>query len=348
MALPRRFMFRTLVGLALVLALGGSAGATDQAGQAKATVQPDAKPRVVAAQPSTRLLIFTGFTRARAKLRLVSEVSARCQKVFYDVGDTIGPGGVFAKLDDTFIKLELEANRVDQKRLASRVNYLQKDTARYRNLVKRGSEAPSRLDRQEDELTRATLQLAALKTQAKILTERLERHVIKAPPGWRVIERKVEPGQWVALGGQLGLVGDFRTLLVPLALSPEEFSQLRGLKGDIKVSLPHLGKDVSAKLERLSPAFDPVTRKIGVELELGPGLREKRGGLRVNLALKVPDPSQAVLLPAKAVSERYQEHWVTRQDGQQVRVLFLGPGPKGLVRVSSPQIKPGQHFLLKP
>jgi RND family efflux transporter MFP subunit len=326
---------RLLLGAGLVLALAVPAPAEKPA------------PQVVVAQPSSRVLTFTGFTRARAKLRLVSEVSGRCTRVYYDVGETIGPRGVFADLDATFTRLDLEANQVEQRRLAGRVAYLQKDTDRYRALVKRGSEAPSRLDRQEDDLAQATLQLAALKIQAKILAERLARHRIKAPPGWRVIERRVEPGQWVATGSQLGLVGDFRTLLVPLALSPDEYGQLRRLHGDISVLLPHLGITVPAKLERLNPAFDPATRKIVLELELGPGLNEKRGGLRAELALTVPDPAGAVLLPPGAVTERYQEHWVTRSDGRQVRVVFLGPGPNGLVRVASPQIQPGQHFLLR-
>ncbi len=323
------------LGLCLALALPAAA----------APAQP-APARVVRAEAATRPLVFSGFTRARAKLRLVSEVAGRCLKVNYDLGDTIGPQGVFAVLDDTFVRLDLQTNQLEQKRLASRVAYLDKDATRYRNLVKRGSEAPSKLDRLDEDLAQARLQLEALKTQAQTLAERLARHIIKATPGWRVIERKVEPGSWVAAGGELALLGDFRTLLVPLALSPDEFAILREKGGKLTVSLPHLGIRVPAKLERLSPAFDPVTRKIGLELELGPGLPEKRGGLRVELTLTAPDPSGAVLLPAGAVSERYQENWVTRADGTPLRVVVLGPGPEGTLRVSAPQLKPGQKFLL--
>lgn len=325
----------------LCLALALPAGAAPpSAGTAPAGA------RVVAALPATQPLVFSGFTRARAKLRLVSETAGRCLKVNYDLGDTIGPKGVFAVLDDTFVRLELQANKVEQDRLTSRVAYLAKDADRYRNLVKRGSEAPSKLDHLDQDLTQARLQLEALKTQAAILSERLARHVIKASPGWRVIARKVEPGQWVAVGGEVALLGDFRTLLVPMALSPGEFAILEKLAKDIKVSLPHLGLTVPAKLERFSPAFDPATLKIAVELELDQGLADKRGGLRVELTLTAPDPSGAVLLPPGAVNERYQENWVTRADGKPLKVVVLGPGPGGTLRLSSPQIKPGQKFLL--
>ncbi|MBU4573783.1 MAG: hypothetical protein KUA39_15330, partial [Desulfarculus sp.] len=165
----------------LCLCLALPAGAAPPA----AEKTPDSG-RAAVALPATRPLVFSGFTRARAKLRLVSEVAGRCQKVNYDVGGTIGPAGVFAVLDDTFTRLDLKSNQVEQKRLVSRVAYLDKDAQRYRNLVKRGSEAPSKLDRLDEELTQASLQLEALKTQAAILSERLSRHVIKAPPGWRV------------------------------------------------------------------------------------------------------------------------------------------------------------------
>ncbi|MCF8043525.1 MAG: efflux RND transporter periplasmic adaptor subunit [Desulfarculaceae bacterium] len=337
--MPPLGSFFVILSLCLGLALpaGAAPPAADKAPEGA---------RIVQALAATRPLVFSGFTRARAKLRLVSEVAGRCQKVNYDVGGTIGSKGVFAVLDDTFTRLDLKSNQVEQKRLVSRVAFLDKDAQRYRNLVKRGSEAPSKLDRLDEELTQARLQLEALKTQAAILGERLSRHVIKAPPGWRVIERRVEPGSWVAAGGQVALLGDFRTLLVPLALSPDEFAILARQAKQIKVSLPHLGVSVPAKVERLSPAFDPATRKIAVELELGPEVSYKRGGLRVELTLTAPDPSGAVLLPAGAVTERYQENWVTRVDGKSLRVVVLGPGPGGALRVSSPQIKPGQKFLL--
>lgn len=309
-----------------------------------AQAEPSPGP-VFVARPAQQVQTLTGFTRERARLRLISEVSGRCQKVLYDVGDTLGPKGVFAVLDDTFVVLELEANQVEQERLASRVAYLSKEAGRYRALVQKHSEAPSKLDRLEDDLAQASLSLKALKTQRKVLKERLARHTIKAPVGWKVIERQVEPGQWVNVGAPVAQLGDFRTLMVPLALDPQQYHLLRRDPGPLTVYLPDQKLTLPAQLSRLSPAFDPATRKVALELELNKGLKEHRGGLRVEFQLSAPDPSGAVLLPPAAVQERYQEHWLTREGGAQVRVVLLGPGPQGLVRVSAPQVKPGQRFI---
>jgi len=161
----------------------------------------------------------------------------------------------------------------------------------------------------------------------------------------------VEPGEWVAVGKHLGKAGDFRTLLVPFALSPEEYRALKNLKGPIELVLPGEGQNtisLKASMARISPAFDPETRKINVELAVTETLSENRGGLRAELTLGVPDPSGAVLIPAAAVAERYEEFWLTRANGERVRVLFLGDGPDNTYRVRASELNAGDEFRVNP
>ncbi len=305
-----------------------------------------ASPPGFLARPATRRVVLTGFTRARARMKLISEVSGRCLEVRAQVGQAIAPDGVFARLDPIFVRLELEANQVEQARLASRVAYLQKEVKRSRNLVRRRSQAQSKLDRLEDQLQQARYRLKALAIAARTLRQRIERFRITAPAGWRVIERLLEPGQWVARGMVVGVAGDFHTLYVPLALSYPQLQALRARAGRLRLRLPELDRRVPARLARVSPAFDPVTRKIKLDLALDGGQAGIRGGLRAELTLEMPDPSGAVLVPAAALSRRYQEYWLTRADGSQVRVLLLGEGPGGSKRVAGAGVKPGQRFRL--
>ncbi len=325
--------------LLLLLAILTSAGAWPAPAVAAA-------PRSFVAREATRRVVLTGFTRARARIKLTSEVSGRCLAVEAEVGQAIATDGVFARLDDVFVRLELEANRVEQARLASRVAYLEKEVKRSRSLVRRRSQAQSKLDRLEDQLHQARYRLKALAVAARTLEERRRRFALTAPAGWRVIQRLVEPGQWVPRGMVVGVVGDFHSLRVPLAVSPRQLQALRARAGRLHLRLPELDRRVPARLDRVSPAFDPATRKIKLELAIDGGLPEMRGGLRVELTLEMPDPSGAVLVPAAALSRRYQEYWLTRPDGSQVRVLLLGEGPNGNKRVAGAEVKPGQRFRL--
>lgn len=296
-----------------------------------------------AAKPAVRTVTLTAFTRARTEMTLVSEVSARCVEVLADVGDDIGENGVFARLDDTFVRLDLDANLVEQEKLKSRVAYLEKEVGRYRDLASREHVSQSVLDKLEQDLDQARLALDGLKTACAALREKLARHTVRAPRGWTVIERSVEPGEWVSPGTPLARLGDYSQLVVPFALSPEEYDRVIS-QNPLVLNLSETGRKVSARILRTDPTFDPQTRKIGVDLVVTEKLPRQRGGVRVELAIVLPDPSGAVLVPEYALEERFEEFWLTRENGDQVRVVKLGPGPGSTVRVLSPEVSPGDRF----
>jgi RND family efflux transporter MFP subunit len=282
---------------------------------------------------------------------IVSEEAGRCVKAFADVGEEIKKDGVFALLDTTFIDLSLRKNRVEQERLRNLIAYNTKEVRRYEELVERETAAQSTLDSLQNKLDQAQFQIQTLQVQRAELKERQRRHKIKVPPGWSIIERTVEPGEWVSMGSSLGKAGDFRSLIVPFSMSPEEYSALKRLKGEVELLLPDLDEKplaVKASPERISPAFDPETRKINVELVVAGNLPERRGGLRTELSLEIPDPSGAVLVPSSAVAERYEEFWLTRVNGDRVRVFFLGDGPNNTYRVRSVELRPGDRLKAKP
>ncbi len=306
---------------------------------------------VFAAMPAMRVISLIGYTRARHTMEIVSEESGRCAKVTADVGDRIGSEGVFAILDTTFIDLAIKKNEVNQKRLDNLIAYHTKEVRRYKELVESETAAESKLDSLENIRDQAVFEIQDLKVQEAELKERKARHHIKIPNGWTVTERTVEPGEWVSVGERLGRAGDFSSLLVPFSLSPEEYNALKKQNSSIRLFFPDEGEAgvaLEASLERISLAFDPETRKINVDLTVTRGLSNKRGGLRAELTLMVPDPSGAVLVPAAALVERYEEFWLTRHNGEKVRVVFLGNGPQGTIRVRSPEISHGDKFKLKP
>ncbi|MDY6837370.1 MAG: HlyD family efflux transporter periplasmic adaptor subunit [Thermodesulfobacteriota bacterium] len=306
---------------------------------------------IFAARPAARQVTLIGYTRARHVMDIVSEESDRCVKVAADVGDTIGEGGIFCVLDTTFMDLSIEKNRVDQERVENRITYEIKEVRRFEELVGRESAAQSKLDELQNRVDQSRFELETLKTEEAHLKERRERHIIRVPTGWTITERTVEPGQWVQAGALLGKAGDFRKLLVPFSLSPEEYNAVRRLRGPAKLRFPDEGQEgtlLEAELERISPAFDPETRKISVDLSVQEGLSHMRGGLRAVLVLEVPDGSGTVLVPTSALSERYEALWLTREDGEQVRVVLLDHGPQNTSRVRSAEVKPGERFKVRP
>ena len=316
-----------------------------------------APAKVCTARPARQQITLTGFTRARAVLSLTAEVPGRVEQVTADVGDTIAPDGVFARIDPTLTRLELAAKQVAIRQIRRTIEYDTRQVERYRQLLHAKSSSRVHLDELLLKRDRSRLQLEQLQTEILRLQEVLDRHTIKAPPGWRIMQRQVEPGQWVAAGTVLATAGDYRDLVVPLAVTVEELTSMQ--KADhIPLRFPELGKDGRGMLQKISPAFDPTSRKVRVEILLQPRTLEllplRQGGLQVEVRVAIADPMHAFLVPRAAVTERYEEHWLTREDGSGLRVIVLGPAGGSrqehdpLLRITSPELRAGDRFLLSP
>ncbi|NOQ45115.1 MAG: HlyD family efflux transporter periplasmic adaptor subunit, partial [Desulfobulbaceae bacterium] len=167
----------------------------------------------------------------------------------------------------------------------------------------------------------------------------------------------VEPGEWITAGIPLAKAGDYRTLIVPVALSPKELHSLQSTP-TVPLILPGNKQTGAGYIYRISPEFDPTTRKTKVDIALSPEtlatLPRKRGGLRLEIPLTLPDPMQAFMVPVNAVEERYEENWLTRNNGDRLRVIVLGPAlspdkdDRPWLRITSPEITEGDIFLLTP
>lgn len=302
------------------------------------------------AQQSVTLI---GFTRARTKLDLSPEMSGRVEQVFADIGEPIPTHGHFACLDRTFINLEIESNRAEVARTKVDIDYFRKQVDRYQKLVSQNSSSQIQLDDHARSLEIARQQLRILKTKGRELAERKKRHCISAPAGWRVIEREIEPGEWVNKGDPTGKVGNFSELLIPFAVSMPEFKALQKAGDNIQINMPDLNVREPASLEKISPGFDEQSRKIKLVLAIDGAKEKYRGGLRAQLSLKIPDENNTFILPVGALDERYEQYWLQRENGERIKVVYLGKDDQQgnrddvMVRISSPLVKPGDKFILR-
>jgi RND family efflux transporter MFP subunit len=304
----------------------------------------DPAPALATAEPAERSITLSGFTRPRAEVPLVAETSGRVVEVYADIGDRVGPDGGFARIDDTFIRLDRDENEVQQERLRAQIEYDEREVQRYQELARQSNASASQLDALQQALRNNGHELRALEVRERILDERLARTRVGTPEGWRITARMVEPGQWVREGETLGQAADFSTLLVPFALTPEQFEALESQSEDLSLLLPDRAISLPAQVHRTNPGFDPQTRKIAVELAFSEPVEHARGGLRAELDLRLPERSGAVSVPRAALEKSYEEYWLTREDGTRLPVLLLGPDgdSPARVRVTAPGLEPGQ------
>ena len=311
---------------------------------------PMAAEDIIQPQPYQRQILLTGFTRAKQIITVSSEVAGKCLKVFVDTGDSIPSSGQLAAIDATFIDLDIRANKLAQEKIQLQLANEKKTLQRYTTLHGQKSVPQATLDEVSLNAELHQIALQNLRNEQRRLEEQQARHIVQAPPSWQVIERLVEPEEFVQPGQPIARLGDYRQVIVPLALSINELESLRQIK-DIAVLMPDLNTTLTGKIYRISPEFDATTKKVPVELILqtqsGPTSVMLRGGLRVQLHLSLQEKSSAFLLPLSAIIQRYDAHWVVRSDGQREKVLFLGISQDGLSGIISAKNLTTNDKLLK-
>lgn len=312
---------------------------------------------ILVVQRAKKEITLTGFTRGKTTVTVSSEVSGKVIRVNYDVGQVIDKKP-FYEIDPTFIDFQINSTlksvkklKISLKRSNSRVAYLKKEFKRIDILHKGDRATEVRRDAAAEELEQAKLEResiamdkAVLETTLKELRERKSRHSVFAPQGWIVVQKIVEQGEIVSSGTPLARIADYRTLVVPLAVSGEEFSAIKKLPKDFEARLEE--KPVKASVHWINPEFNEKTRKLSIELILAGYDKEKRGGLSFSLPLKIY--TEGLLVPKAAVTNRYDNPRVTTEEtGETINVMILGEFGDSLVIAEHEKLFVGMELKTK-
>lgn len=300
-------------------------------------------------QPYKRSTLLSGFTYPRQTINVSSEVAGKCLAIHADIGEAVPPPGILVEIDATYIRLDTEANRLEQARLERQLVTEKKTLQRYTTLLEKNSSTQAKLDEVQLSADLHELTLKNLDNQYQRLQETLTRHKIEVPAGWLLIERMIEPGEYVVPGQILGKLGDFRQLIIPFALSFDELEALQGMQ-EITVFLPDLEIETKAEIYRVSPSFTETSKKIPVDLIIEsshPGTAQAiRGGLRAEIRLQLEAKSSSYILPLSAVINRYDAYWVMDEQQRRIKVIYLGTtDDRASAIVSSPELGSGKKLL---
>lgn len=309
---------------------------------------------------ATKLKVLRGYTRASGSVALTAEVGGRVIAVNYEVGQAVG-SKPFVQIDTTFVDLSIENAEKQLQRLSasmqraeSNVRYLEKEFGRLEKLFRQGRASEARYDASEQQLLQGRLELdavsaerGALNVTIRELKEKRRRHSVRPRRGWVITGRLVEPAEVVAPGQPLGRASDFKSLVVPLAVSLDELRAIKASGGTLAGRLE--GRPVTSRLNWQNPDFDERTRKSAVELALiNTAGMDPRGGLSFELPLNVR--AEGLLVPRAAVSWRYENPRVMvrvagQPMGRTVSLIVIDESGDDLVVAADGSLNPGDELF---
>lgn len=306
--------------------------------------------QTAALEPYTRVITVTGFTEPASTVKIASEVAGKIREITVDVGDIVPDDGYIALLDDTFVQLEIEKNRISVRQLQQQLSFEKKTLARFESLISKNSTAQANYDEAKVNATILELRLLNLEKEALILKEQLERHSLRGYEGWQVTQRFAEPGEVVSVGQPLLELADFSKLAVKYSLSIEELGLLQNSR---VLKLPEIDTEVEFEIDSISPVSDPLTRKVDVELILQGNPLERqqplRGGLRCVLQLNGKAEKDLYRIPLSAIESRYEAHWLTDTEGNRIKIVLVDiEHDGGLAVITGENMAEGKLYVLNP
>lgn len=291
---------RALAGLSVLILASCSPDGDEPGGTvASSAAVPVVLHRVGAA--SDGVFQASGTVRLRRETPLAFVTDGRVRSVFVREGDLVAAGALLASLDRTAI--DAAAVSAD-----ARASQAAAELSRQRALLRQGWVSKARVEAAE-----AAARAAGADRTAARFTQRFA--TIAAPAEGIVLARLAEPGQTLAAGAPVILLGEFASgfvLRVPLSAA-----QVAGLERGVSATVQFrdgAAPSMAARAIEIAGRADPRTGTFQVEFAL-PASPALRSGLIADVRLPQTRNAAPLIVPASALfAARADEGFVWRFD----------------------------------
>ncbi len=231
-------------------------------------------------------LATTGTIRANEEVEIVSEISGKIARIFFDEGSRVAAGELLLKIDDS----ELAAER---QRALYRLDLAERAEARQRQLLDDGVISSETYDV-------ALGQLNVLRAELQLIDAQLLKTEIRAPFSGVIGLRWVSPGSYLSSQTRIASLNDLDPVKLDFTV-PEKYSALMKVGEKISFAVEGFDRTFRGTVYAIEPSVDTLTRSLRVRARCpnSDGALIPGGFANVDLVLRsVPD---ALTVPSIAV-----------------------------------------------
>jgi RND family efflux transporter MFP subunit len=307
----------------------------------------------------------TGSLRAISRAQVAALEDGRIVTVLVREGARVTKGDVLARLDDRRLRAQIAESEATLKATQAIIDQRRAELAkadqghkRANQLVQRRVVSQQDYDHAEADASVARARLTAaerertqIESQRQLLQVRLDDTTIAAPFDGYVVERHVEPGEWVRPGDAIVTLVSAGTIEAWLEV-PERFAgDVAQATTPITVEVPAVGQSIAARQSKRVPQMDPRARTFFVVVELSDHAGLLTPGMAVSAWVPVGPRSTQLTVPGDAVIRDAASAFVYKvhQDSGgghavrvPVRVLFQVAGK---VAVVAQDLRPNDYVV---
>jgi len=331
---------------AVSVVLAGLAATTASACTETSKTRDDSRPPApvevgaVKREPIELRRTYNGTVEAPARFVVAPNVGGRVERLTVDLGDAVERGQLVAELqDDEFRQLaaqaaaDLTVARANRDRVENDLAVARRELKRIETLRERGVSSEAQLDsaRAEELQRRADLEVAEaqiVRARSALEAARTRLGYTRVTADWSggndervVAQRHVSAGASVAENDPMFTIVQLAPILAVIYVAEREYALLRPDQRATLRTDAHPGETFEAKVDRISPVFEPGSRQARVELRLENGDRRLKPGMFARVTVSLRRVDDAVVVPFHAITTRddRQGVFVLADDGSRVR-----------------------------
>ncbi|GAB3555188.1 efflux RND transporter periplasmic adaptor subunit [Spirosoma fluminis] len=266
--------------------------------QKKPVVKANVAIPVTVAQVSegtvSRQLVKTGNLIPYKEADIIATTAGKVASVNFNLGSTVRPGATLVKLDNRLKELSLESTQLT-------IDKLRKDVTRYNTLL--AGNATTELQVNE---TKYNYESAL--NQADQIRKQIADANVKAPIGGRIVQKDIEPGEYITVGKVLGRVLDVARLKVQVPVNESDVYQLREGQS-VKVSADVFpGRTYNGRITYIAPqGSEEHNYPVEITVDNANGLK---AGTFVNVDFSQKSNQKALQIPRAALVESIKNPYV--------------------------------------
>ncbi len=262
-----------------------------------------------------------------------------------DVGTPVIAGDEVARIDDTQLQLQKTEAEARITRERARVRFLEKETARLRELLDRNLTSVTQLERTQSDYEVARADLAVARAGLARISDQIERTALRAPFAGVVVARVLREGERVSIGDPVVRMLNPGIKEV-VARAPLEYLQFVRLGQDIHITDGN--SELTGSLRTIVAVGEERSHLFEMRIDLAENSWPV--GKTVRVAVPMADAREVIAVPRDALVLRRSGasvFIVNAEDNtaQQISVV-PGMGDGALIEVSG-ELQPGQTVIVR-
>jgi multidrug efflux system membrane fusion protein len=247
---------------------------------------------------------YAGEVRARSESALGFRVGGKIVERLVDVGASVKPGTLLARIDARDLQLNSAGMRSQLAAAQADVVQAQADYARYNDLYQKKFVSGAEIDKRKATLDVAQARLEQAKAQLNVADNQSAYAVLTADRAGVITAVEAEAGQVVAAGQTVVRLARDGEKEIQIAVPENRLSELKTAQ-NIEVSLWAVAdKRYAGKIREISPGADAVTRTYAVRIAVAEADAEMRLGMTASVLLRQTGAGSAVSLPLTALYQQ--------------------------------------------